>query len=119
MVFMIIYVGWYKPYKIDIHFWNQYNEVFIAIMNYHILCFADFIQDEPTRELMGFSMIGFVCFNLLTNIGSIMFGEIKKVCISFRLKYYRWKLKKIKKRIREKQEAALLRKNKERISPRL
>jgi hypothetical protein len=61
-------------------------------MNYHILCFADFIQDEPAREVMGFSMISFVCFNLLTNIGSIMFGEIRKNFYIFRRKYYKLKL---------------------------
>jgi hypothetical protein len=71
-------------------------------MNYHILCFADFIQDEPTREVMGFSMIAFLCINLLTNIGFIMFGEIKKTYFSFRLKYYTWKLIKMKKFLKEK-----------------
>jgi hypothetical protein len=88
-------------------------------MNYHILCFADFIHDEPTRELIGFSMIVFLCFNLLTNIGSIMIGEIKKTCFSFRLKYYKWKLNKIKKFLIQKQEAARKRKLKKQISPRL
>jgi hypothetical protein len=76
-------------------------------MNYHILCFADFILDERSREVMGFSMIAFLCFNLLTNIGSIMFGEIKKIYFKLRLEYFKWKLKKIKKRLIEKQEAAL------------
>ena len=71
-------------------------------MNYHILCFADLIQDEPTREVIGFSMITFLCFNLFTNIGSIMLGEIKKGYAKFRLKYYKWKLEKIKKRLNEK-----------------
>ena len=61
-------------------------------MNYHILCFADFIQDESAREVMGFSMIAFLCFNLITNIGSIILHEIKKSCARFRLKYYNWKL---------------------------
>ncbi len=56
---------------------------------------------------MGFSMITFLCFNLVTNIGSIMFGEIKKTFFNFELKYYKWKLLKIKKRLKDKQEAAL------------
>ena len=68
---------------------------------------------------MGFSMIGFVLFNLMTNIASIMFGEIKKICFSFRLKYYKWKLEKIKKRLKEKEEAAIKRKAEKQISPRL
>ena len=119
VVFMIIYVGWCQPYKSDVNFWNQFNEVFVSIMNYHILCFADFIQDEPTREKMGLSMISFLCFNLLTNIGFIMFGEIKKSFVSLRFKFYEWKLEKIKKRLKAKQEAALKRKAEKQISPRL
>jgi hypothetical protein len=86
---MIIYVGWYKPYNAEVQFWNQFNELFVLIMNYHILCFADLIQDERAREVMGFSMIVFLCLNLLTNIGSIMFGEIKKIYFKLRLKYYK------------------------------
>jgi hypothetical protein len=39
---------------------------------------------------------------LFTNIGSIMLGEIKKSYAKFRLKYYKWKLEKIKKRLNEK-----------------
>ena len=86
-------------------------------MNYHIMCFADFIQDERAREIMGFSMIAFLCFNLLTNIGSIMFGEIKKIYFKLRFNYYKRKLQKIKKRQKEKQEAALKQKQERQISP--
>jgi hypothetical protein len=56
-------------------------------MNYHLLCFADLIKDERAREVMGFTMIIFLCFNLLTNLGSIMFGEINKIYYKSRLKY--------------------------------
>jgi hypothetical protein len=56
---------------------------------------------------MGFSMITFICFNLGSNMGSIMFGEIKKIFLCLRLKYYKWKLLKIKLFLKEKHEAAL------------
>lgn len=68
---------------------------------------------------MGFSMIAFLCFNLLSNIGSIIFGEMKKICASLRLKYCKYKLEKVKKNLKEKQEAALKRKQEGIISPRL
>ena len=48
-----------------------------------------------------------------------MCGEIKKSCISLRTKYWKWKLEKIKKRLKEKEEAALKRKAEAQISPRL
>ena len=88
-------------------------------MIYHILCFADLIQDEPARELMGFSMITFLCLNLLTNISCIMFGEIKRSYAILRLRYYKWKLVKLKERLKLKREAAMKRRIEGLISPRL
>ena len=46
-----------------------------------------------------------------------MFGEIKKIYFKLRFKYYKWKLQKIKKRQKEKQEAALKQKQERQISP--
>ena len=47
-------------------------------MIYHLICFADLILDEPTRDLVGFSMIAVSSFNLVSNLSYIMFGEMKK-----------------------------------------
>ena len=55
---------------------------------------------------MGISIISFCSFNLLANIGNIMFGELKKLSFKLRIKYFRWKLAKIKKIIKEKKEKA-------------
>ena len=99
-VFMTIYVGWFKPYRYDINFWQQYNEVFVILMNYHLICFADLIQDESTRDIMGFSIIAVISFNLITNISHIVFGMISPLYLIYRLKYCKWKLEKLKKRIK-------------------
>lgn len=89
---MIIYVGWFTPLNREVQFWQQYNEVFITFLTYHLICFADFINEEPTRDLVGFSMIVVCTFNLVTNLSHIMFGELKKIYKMLRLKYYKWKL---------------------------
>lgn len=103
---MIIYVGWVKPHKREHHFWQQFNEVFVTLINYHLICFADLILDEPTRDLVGLSMISLVSLNLIVNFGNIMFGELKKLYLNLRLKYYLWKLEKLKKKIKAKKEKA-------------
>jgi hypothetical protein len=72
------------------------------------MCFADFIQDEPTRTIVGWSMIAFVTLNLLVNIGYIMFGGIKKGCRAGMIKYYNWKIGKLKASIRTKHKTNLL-----------
>jgi hypothetical protein len=66
---------------------------------------------------MGFSMIFFLCLNLLANLGSIMFCDSKNIYFKLRLKYYKWKLQKIKKRVEEKREATLKREQEKQISP--
>ena len=73
-------------------------------MIYHLICFADLILDEPTRDVVGISMIAVCSFNLVSNLSHIMFGEIKKIYKVLRLKYFKWKLEKLKKRIKEKEE---------------
>jgi len=75
-------------------------------MIYHLICFADLILDEPTRDIMGFSMIIVCSLNLFTNFSHIMFGEIKTIFKGMRLKYYKWKIEKLKKRIMEKEGIA-------------
>jgi hypothetical protein len=88
-------------------------------MNYHLICFADLILDEPTRNFMGFSMIAVYTFNLVTNISFIMYGEIRKLCIAMRGKYYKWRIEKLKKQIKENRKKARQIKEEKKISPRL
>jgi hypothetical protein len=37
------------------------------IMVYHLICFADLILDEPTRNKMGWSMIAAISLNMVIN----------------------------------------------------
>jgi len=44
MTFMVIYVGLTNCYVSKTQsFFEQFNEAFIAITTYHLMCFADFI----------------------------------------------------------------------------
>lgn len=106
VTFIVIYVGWSEPYieKRTTNF-QFFNEAFIAITNYHLMCFADFIEDEPTRNVMGWSLIFCVCFNLFINIGSIMVGVAKNSFKTCKKSYYVRKLNKLKKRRAEKEAA--------------
>lgn len=89
---MIIFAGVIEPYaNKETSFFQQFNEVFVAITNYHLMCFADFVEDEPTRNVVGMSMIVCVSFNLVINVGYIMLGAIKDACIKLRKRYFTWK----------------------------
>lgn len=100
MTFMVIYVGMTNCYALPSkRFFEQFNEVFVAITNYHLMCFADFVQDEHTRKIVGWSMISCVCLNLIVNIGFIMVNAIKDSYFKLRRRYYERKLRVLKKRI--------------------
>ena len=77
------------------HFFELFNECFIMFMNYHLMCFADFILDEPTRDYMGFSMIAFVSFNFFVNISYIIYCEGRASIRRLQIRYYKWKRAKL------------------------
>jgi hypothetical protein len=68
-------------------------------MNYHLMCFADFISDEQTRSLVGWSIIGCISFNLFINMSYIVIDSIKCAFYKLRTAYYKAKLKRLKKLI--------------------
>ena len=89
---MVIYIGQVNPYKSNTHhFFEMFNEAFIFIFNYHLMCCADFIKEQETLYLMGWSMIFFISLNLLVNLTFIMFGVFKELFNKYRLKYYKKK----------------------------
>ena len=55
---------------------DQTNEVFIMILMYHMICFADLVTDETTRGYIGWSMVGTMCFNILFNFSVILKDSI-------------------------------------------
>lgn len=46
---LIIYIGLVKPYKESKFYTLELlNEFFVALVNYHLICFADFVTDYNT-----------------------------------------------------------------------
>jgi len=106
VTFLVIYVGICEPYieKQTLNF-QFFNESFISITNYHLMCFADFILDEQTRIYMGWSMIICVCFNLVINISSIMFNVATDTYKKLKKKWLLYKYNKAKRGAEERQAA--------------
>ena len=114
---MLIYVGLEKPFESkSFHFFELFNEFFIAVINYHLMCFADFV-DDSRREWTGMSMIVTISLNLAVNFSFIMFSALKKQYYKFRLSYYKSKLARLHKKIEKRAAERALKKNQ--ISPRL
>ena len=107
VTFMVIYIAWCEVYALPSdRFWNLYNEVFIMLLNYHVLSFANLIQDNETRITMGWSMITVMSINIGTNFINISFQEGTKTYKDLRLRYYTHKRDKLlakKKKLEEPQ----------------
>jgi hypothetical protein len=56
---------------------DQINEFFIIILMYHMMCFADLVTDMTIRGYIGWSMVGFMCMNIIFNFGIILTDSIK------------------------------------------
>lgn len=108
MTFMIIYVGLSNCYISKTHnFFEQFNEFFVAITTYHLMCFADFIKDESTLEIMGLSLISCVSFNLIVNLSFIITNCVKDSYFKLRKAYYVAKHKRLCKRLMKRQAQML------------
>lgn len=56
-----------------------YNEFFFLCINYHLLLFTDLIDDKYLKYRIGYSVIIFLGFNLLTNMIIFIIQHIKKL----------------------------------------
>lgn len=107
VTFMVIYIEWCEVYALPSdRFWNVFNEVFIMLLNYHVLSFANLIQDNETRNIMGWSMVTVLSINIGINFINISFKEGTKTYKDLRLRYYTYKRDKLlakKKKLEEPQ----------------
>jgi hypothetical protein len=98
-VAMFIYVGLVEPYTDkNKTFFEQFNEFCILVIVYFLMCFADTVPDAAAQNQIGLMLIAFVILNLLINIGYVMYLAIKDAYVKLRLKYYNWKLAKLRSR---------------------
>lgn len=83
-IFLIIYVGFIKPFKIP--FMNKlelFNEVTILVITYHLLLFTNFNPDPITQYYVGYSIMGVTLFNILGNISIILIQGIYGIKLAY------------------------------------
>ena len=92
MTFILIHNRWWEVFA-DKHerFFQSFNECFVFLINYHMLCFADLVIDAPTLQLLGWSVIVTITLNLAINFGVIIFTSGKDTYRKLKVKYYNYK----------------------------
>merc|ERR1711957_1092026 len=63
-----------------------FNLFFVIAVVVHLLWFTDFVPDASDRYNLGFSMIGFLMFNVLWNLTFIIIASVKSVIFAARYK---------------------------------
>ena len=70
-VFMMIYQGYFKPYKYPEQNRKELaNEAFIMLNSYFLFIFYDFVPDADTRYFMGWFNVG--CLGLMVGFNTVI-----------------------------------------------
>lgn len=80
------------------------NECFISLVLYHVIAFADMIQDEDTRNIMGWSMIAVVSVSLIANLGFLMIRSLILSFFKLRLFYWKCRYRRIRARLKARRQ---------------
>ena len=85
-----------EPFKDQIkRFFSLFNEFLALVINYHLLCFTNFVSDPLVREYLGYSMTGMTCLFIAINLGYASNGMFSNYCK--RVKYWCIRTKNLKK----------------------
>lgn len=96
---IVIITGHIRPFKYPSdYFIDCFNELFILLLIYHLICFADFVKEFETQVYIGWSMVFVMMINIGINFTIILWGSIIKLYKSLRTKYWQWKLARILKK---------------------
>ena len=81
----IIIVGTQEPFAEKVKkSLDLFNEFIVLVINYHLLCFTDFLSDPDMREYVGYSMIVVTSVFLAINIGFALVRMGQKPCTRLR-----------------------------------
>ena len=110
----IFTVGTQEPFKDRIkRILQLFNEFLVLVINYHLLCFTNFVDDPLASEYLGYSINGVTCLFIAINLGYASNGMFYKSCKTVKYWFIRTKNQKKLDKARKKQllavnEAALV-----------
>jgi hypothetical protein len=64
-----------------------FNECFVILLMYHIICFFDFVPDATARYNMGTSCVIFTALNIFANFTTLLYESLGLLISKARLKY--------------------------------
>lgn len=68
-LFMIMIVGLMCPYSLrSANQMELFNETCVILINYHLMCFTDFVLELERRDQVGYSLIVVTILNVAVNL---------------------------------------------------
>ena len=66
---MMSYVTWVRPYESKLQNSTEIiNEITVLLSSYHLFCFTEWVYDVDRRLEIGWSLVGFIVFNVIVNV---------------------------------------------------
>jgi hypothetical protein len=95
-ILMIIVLGYTRPFsRMSMVYLELMNEFTTLLVNYHLMCFTDWVPDVNTRETVGNSLVYTTCVNL--GINFMLIARQSSILVYTKCKLYYLKYKSIKK----------------------
>jgi len=75
---MVLLVGHVKPFTNWSANWIELgNEFSTLVVNYHLMCFTNFVPEPETKEYIGDSLVWFTVANLAVNLAIVAFNSLR------------------------------------------
>ena len=78
-----------------------FNELTVMSSVYFLFLFTDYISDASMSDLIGWSLVLLLAFNIFINAIQILVVFVKNVVFKLKLNYLRWLHKKLTKKVEE------------------
>ncbi len=89
---MMIVIGYTRPFnRVSLVYLELMNEFATLVLNYHLLCFTDWIPDVQTREIIGQSLIFTTLINLGINFFLILRQSVSLMSRKCKLRYLKFR----------------------------
>ena len=78
-----------------------FNESTVMVSSYFLFLFTDYTSDASMSDLIGWSLVVLIAFNILINGIQILVVFVKNIVFKLKLNYLRWFHKKLTKKVQE------------------
>jgi len=93
-LFVMCYIGYVEPYKEKArNTFEWFNELTVLVASYALLTFTPWVDDNDTRYLVGWVMIGVVALNMVGNITMMLVTKLCQAVTKTMLWYTKRKVK--------------------------